>query len=204
MNLHLVQQENSAQSKSPPRKRHNLEIRAREYLTADEVKRLREAARKIGRYGFRDALLIEITYRHGLRVSELVGLVWDQIHFQDATMHVERRKNGTPATHYLEGEELRRLRQLKRESESRFLFHGDRGPLTTRAVHKIVARAGRGAGLEFSVHPHMLRHAKGYQLAQRGIDTRAIQGYLGHRDIKSTVIYTALDPARYKGFGRDD
>ena len=75
--------------------------------------------------------------------------------------------------------------------------------MTTAAVRKIVTRAGHVARLPFPVHPHMLRHAKGFQLAQKGADTRAIQGYLGHRDIKSTVIYTELDPNRFKGFGKD-
>ena len=88
--------------------------------------------------------------------------------------------------------------------KSPFVFTSERGtPISQRAVHHVIARAGECAGIAFPVHPHMLRHAKGYQLAQQGTDTRAIQGYLGHRDIKSTVVYTELDPTRYKGFGRD-
>ncbi len=207
MKLKLVQAEKTAQlaRRRPPTRRPNAESRAREYLTPDEAERLRVAAKQIGRYGFRDALLIETCYRHGLRAAEAVDLTWDQIHFDAGTIAVVRKKNGTPATHYLEGDELRRLRQLKRESPaSRFVFCSERGgPLTPRALHKIVARAGQEAGLEFPVHPHMLRHARGFVLAQRGVDTRAIQGYLGHRDIKSTVIYTELSPDRYKGFGKD-
>lgn len=115
------------------------------------------------------------------------------------------RVNGTPATHYLEGDELRQLRRLHRESaQARFVFSSERGgPLTTRTVHHIVNRAGEEAGLPFPVHPHMLRHAKGFNLAQRGVDTRAIQGFLGHRDIKSTVIYTELDPASFKRLESD-
>jgi site-specific recombinase XerD len=202
MPLRLVQPEKSEQLRKPPTRRPNSETRAREYLTADEVKRLREAAARIGRHGFRDALLIEVTYRHGLRVTETCSLTWDQVHFDDGTLSVVRVKNGTPATHFLEGDELRRL---KRETEgSRFVFCSERGgTLTTRAVHKLVARAGEKAGFEFPVHPHMLRHARGYALAARGEDTRAIQAYLGHKDIKSTVVYTDLAPGRFKGFGRD-
>jgi len=205
MALTLVQPEKSEQSRKPPTRKANRETRAREYLTSDEAKRLREAAAKVGRYGFRDSLLIEVIYRHGLRVSEACALTWDQFHFEDGTMHVTRVKNGTPSTHFLEGDEMRRLRRLKRESPaSRFVFSSERGStLTTRAVHKIIARAGEVAELEFPVHPHMLRHARGYQLAGRGVDTRAIQAYLGHRDIKSTVVYTALSPERFKGFGKD-
>ena len=54
-----------------------------------------------------------------------------------------------------------------------------------------------------SVHPHMLRHGKGYQLASEGVDTRAIQAYMGHKNIQHTVLYTQLNPKRFKGFGKD-
>lgn len=77
------------------------------------------------------------------------------------------------------------------------------GPLSSRQVHTIIARAGEAAGITFPVHPHMLRHAKDFQLAGRGEDTRAIQGYFGHKAIQHTVLYTKLDPKQYKGFGKD-
>jgi len=97
------------------------------------------------------------------------------------------------------------LRALRRENpDSPFVFCSERkGPMTTRAAFHVVARAGEKAGIEFPVHPHMLRHAKGYQLASKGIDTRAIQGYMGHRNIQHTVLYTQLDANRFKGFGKD-
>jgi len=208
MALKLVQPEKTAKfstKRLPPRRRSNKEVRVREYLTVDEVKRMREAARKIGRNGVRDALLLTVTFRHALRVSELIALLWDQVHFDDGTLHVKRIKNGRDAIHFLEGDELRQLKRLRRESPaSRFVFCSERGgPLTSRTVHHVVKRSGEAAELAFPVHPHMLRHAKGYQLAQKGVDTRAIQGYLGHRDIKSTVVYTELDPARFKGLEQD-
>ena len=208
MRLQLVQPEKTAKSRNrrrPPARRRNDELRSREYLTADEVAKVRRAARSVGRYGFRDSLLITVMYRHGLRVAELVALTWEQVHFADGTLHVKRVKNGTPATHYLEGDELRQLRRLRRESEAkRFVFCSERGgPLTNRAVHHIVRRAGAEAKIAFSIHPHMLRHSRGFLLAQKGTDTRAIQGYLGHRDIRSTVVYTALDPARFRGMESD-
>lgn len=203
MKLRLAQPENSA--KSPPVRRKNSETRAREYLTPKEVKAVIAAARSTGRYRHRDGLLITMLFRHGLRASEAVGLTWDTIHFENGTVYVTRAKRGTPGTHYLEGEELRQLRRLKRETpSSRFVFCSERGgPLTTRSVHAIVQRAGKVAQLPFDIHPHMLRHAKGFQLASKGTDTRAIQGYLGHRDIKSTVAYTALAPGRFKGLEKD-
>jgi site-specific recombinase XerD len=208
MSLKLVRTEKTAKSSArslPPLRRRNDAVRVREYLTLDEVHRLRDGARKLGRNGFRDALIITVAFRHGLRVAEVVALTWEQVHFDDGTVHVKRVKNGRPATHFLDGDELRHLKRLKREaSVSRFVFCSERGgPLTTRTVRHIVKRAGEAARLPFPVHPHMLRHARGYLLAQKGTDTRAIQGFLGHADIKSTVVYTDLSPARFAGLESD-
>ena len=202
--LRLVQRERSAKF-HPPRRKKNRDTRAREYLTLAEVKKLRDGAHASGRNGSRDSLLVLILFRHALRVAEIVSLTWDEVHFEDGTMLVRRVKNGREGVHFMEGDEIRQIKQLRRESTpSRFIFCSERGgPLSSRSVHHIVQKAGEAAGLPFPVHPHMLRHAKGFQLAQKGADTRAIQGYLGHRDIKSTVIYTELDPARFKGFGKD-
>jgi type 1 fimbriae regulatory protein FimB/type 1 fimbriae regulatory protein FimE len=139
-------------------------------------------------------------FRHGLRVSEAVDLKWDQIDLKAARVHVNRIRNGNPSTHYLEGDELRALRKLKREYDSPFLFVTERGgPLTRSTVNKLVERAGRFAGLEFPVHPHMLRHACGFALANKGLDTRLIQDYLGHKSIAHTVRYTQLATDRFRG-----
>lgn len=189
----------------PPIKCRNIEKRSREYLTAPEVKMLVDAAKSVGRHGARDALLILMTYRHALRVGEVVDLKWDQLDLDNAKFHVNRLKNGDPSVHFLEGDEIRALRKLRRACpESAFVFCSERqGPLSLNAVHKLVVRAGKLANLELSVHPHMLRHGKGYQLASKGVDTRAIQAYFGHKNIQHTVLYTSLDPARFKGFGKD-
>lgn len=194
----------SVQLLSPPRKPRNLEVRKREYLTSDEVSKLVNASKASGRYPHRDSTLIQMAYRHALRVGEVVNLKWDQIDLDTGKIHVNRLKNGDASVQPLEGFEIRALRKLKREfPDSSFLFCSERGgPLTPRAVHKIVARAGKLAGFKFSVHPHMLRHAAGYQLASKGTDTRAIQAYLGHKNIQHTVIYTKLDANRFKDFGK--
>ena len=180
-------------------------MRSREYLTPAEAKELREAAKELGRHGFRDWLLIMIMYRHGLRVGEAVDLKWDQVDSRTGKLHVNRLKNGDASVHYIEGDELRALRKLQRDyPDSPFVFVSERGgPLSARTVHAMVARAGAEAGMKFPVHPHMLRHARGYQLASKGIDTRAIQAYLGHKNIQHTVLYTKLDPNRFKGFAKD-
>ena len=90
-----------------PRRPPNLELRTREYLSESEIEALMSAARKTGRHGYRDATLILLGYRHGLRVSELVSLRWEQIDLKQGHLHVTRAKNGTPATHPLRGPELR-------------------------------------------------------------------------------------------------
>ena len=203
MELTLVQ--TAIMGKLPPKRVPNASVRSREYLTPVEVEKMLEAARGSGRHGRRDEALILLAYRHGLRVGELVALRWDNVDLSAGTLHVNRIKNGTPGVHPLRGPEIRALRQLRRDYPGTpYLFCSERkGPLTTATVRKIVARAGLLAGLTFGVHPHMLRHATGYYLAAQGQDTRAIQGYLGHRSITSTAVYTALAPGRYRDFWRD-
>jgi site-specific recombinase XerD len=187
-----------------PTRRPNAELRTREHLTAGEVEALVEAA-KTNRHGHRDATMVLIAFRHGLRAAELCDLRWDQVEFGAAVLHVRRVKNGTASTHPLRGDELRALRRLQRESEtSPFVFVSERGtPFTTAGFARVIERAAETAGLTLKAHPHMLRHACGYALANKGHDTRAIQAWLGHRSITSTAIYTALAPNRFKEFWRD-
>lgn len=191
--------------KVPPPRRKNIEVRSREYLTADEVDKLIAGARSVGRHGHRDSTMILTAYRHGLRVAELVALRWDMVDLKQGVLHVNRLKNGVTSTHPIRGPELRALRKLKREyADTPYLFVTERkGPLTTSAVRKIMARAGETAKLGLAIHPHMLRHSTGYKLANDGHDTRAIQHYLGHRSIQHTVRYTELAANRFKDFWKD-
>jgi integrase len=181
--------------------------RPREYLTEREIERVMEAARA-NRWGHRDATAILIAYRHGLRSSELVALRWDDVDFTTGKLHVRRAKGGMTSVHPLGGKELRALRKLQREtpegSRTVHVFVSERlAPLSAAGYQRMVARAGETAGFPFLVHSHMLRHSCGYKLANDGHDTRAIQHYLGHRSIASTVRYTALAPDRFKGFWKD-
>jgi integrase len=187
-----------------PRRQPNRELRSREHLTETEVENLIEAA-KDNRYGHRDATMILVAYRHGLRASEICDMRWEQIDFNSATLHVRRVKNGKPSTHPVRGDELRALRKLQREApKSPFLFVSERGgPFTTDSFNWMVKRAGRTADFPFQVHAHMLRHATGFKLAGDGHDTRSIQDYLGHKNIQHTVRYTELSPTRFKDFWRD-
>ena len=188
----------------PPRRKPNVEVRPREYLTEGEVEKLRKAAGD-NRHGHRDATMILIAYRHGLRAAELVRLQWDNVDFEQAKLHVNRAKNGSPSVHPLAGVELRALRRLKRESpETPFVFVSERGsPFTTAGFRKMVARLGEAARFKFGVHPHMLRDACGYKLANDGVDTRCLQDYMGHKNIQHTVRYTQLSSDRFKGLWKD-
>jgi integrase len=162
--LRLVAPTNENRTVEMPKRLTNAEYRTREYLTPSEVERLTKAASK-NRHGHRDATMILVCYRHGLRVSELVGLEWSQVDFTAANLHVRRRKGSTDATHPIRGDELRALRRLQREQEPRsaFIFVSERGsPFSTAGFLRMVERAGEAAKLGFPVHPHMLRHAAGF------------------------------------------
>jgi type 1 fimbriae regulatory protein FimE len=94
-------------------------VRSREYLTPDEVEKLLTAAKNTGRHGHRDTTLILLAYRHGLRMSELVALRWDQIDLKQGLVHIGRRKNGTPSNHPIRGPEIRALRTAARRRQRR-------------------------------------------------------------------------------------
>ena len=175
----------------------------RRYLTADQLGALIKAARK-GRYGRRNATLVLLMARHGLRVTEAIDLRWSQIDFSKGHLHVMRLKNGIDSVHPIEGDELRALRELKRsqEPQSAFVFTSERaGPMTRSNVAKMIEAAGDRAGLPHC-HPHQLRHTTGHLLADAGHDTRRLQLWLGHSDIKHTAAYSQLSARPFKDFWR--
>ena len=146
-----------------------------------------------------------VAYRHGLRASELVALRWDDIDLATGRLHVRRAKSGDASVHPISARESRALRKLLREAAtSPYVFISERrAPLSAAGYQRMVARAGVAAKFTFLVHSHMLRHACGFKLANDGHDTRAIQAYLSHRSIMSTVRYTALTPNRFRNFWKD-
>jgi integrase len=174
MKPHLRVVAPSNENRTVPVRRPNAELRTREYLTPAEIDKLIAVAKR-GRYGQRDATLILVAYRHGLRATEVADLEWSQVEWgRSPALHVRRAKNG----------KLRMLRELQRNTQGAFVFQTERGgPFTADAVNRLIKRIGERAGLPFQVHAHMLRHACGYAMANAGHDTRLIQDWLGHRAI---------------------
>jgi site-specific recombinase XerD len=193
------------QAPRPPARQRNSDRRPREHLTPGEVDQLIATAKQHGRYGHRNSTAILIAYTHGLRVSELVTLTWPQIDFAEGVIHVRRVKNGRPSTQPLRGGEIRALRQLRRDwPVGQFVLQSERGgPWTAAGFRKTLAAIGAAAGFPWLVHPHQLRHATGYKLANDGLDTRTLQQYLGHRSIQHTVRYTELAADRFAGLWQD-
>jgi integrase len=195
-----------AAGRKPPTIVNSSVPRPREYLTGPEIETLMAAARKSSRYGHRDATMILIAYRHGLRASEICDLQWHQVELTAGRLHVRRTKRGTPSVHPMRGDEMRALRRLQREQDpaGAHVFASERGgPMTPKSFHTLISRLGERARMPFPIHPHMLRHACGYALANAGHDTRALQAWLGHRNIQHTVRYTELSPARFRDFWKD-
>ena len=178
----------------PFRKPKNLEVRSREYLREDEVDRLMAAAKNAGRYHLRDELMILMMYRHGLRVTELCRLRWDDVDWGISHIYVNRIKNGKDSNQPIEDRELGLLTRYYRQVAARMrglttsaspcMFINERfAPIGDESVRQIVKRAGVLANFDFPVHPHMLRHGCGYYLAAKGYNTRIIQDYLGHSNL---------------------
>ena len=183
--------------------------KVRTFLLAIEVDILIKTARKHRRNSQRDAAMIILAYRHGLRVGELVSLRWEQVFLERAHIHIRRSKNGVDSVHPLLGDELRVLRALARQQgqggrPQGYVFVSERGaPMQPRNFRAMLAQLSGLAGMPFTAHPHMLRHGTGYKLANDGVDTRTIQHYLGHKNIQHTTRYTELAADRFKGLWKE-
>ena len=184
------------------------EQRERNYLTGREIERLLEAV-KGSRNEARDRCLLLLMFRHGLRVSEACALKLDQVDTESRVLHVARLKRGLSTTHPLRGDELRVIaawlkeRARMKPTGKSFFVSEQRTPLHRSTVNFAVQKYSAAASLPLSAHPHMLRHACGYALADQGADTRLIQDYLGHKQIQHTVRYTEMASGRFDGFFKD-
>ncbi len=177
----------------------------RRYLTQSEVERLLQQARE-GENAERDYCLIYMSFIHGFRVSEACGVRLSDLDLRGRCLYIRRIKNGFSTNHPLLKDELRAIRAWLavraslRGADSDWLFLSRQGnPLTRQRVYQIISQLGKAAGISVESHPHMLRHACGFALADRGIDTRLIQDYLGHKNIRHTVRYTASNAERFEG-----
>jgi site-specific recombinase XerD len=125
---------------------------------------------------------------------------WSQLDLDNTgakTFRVQRVKGSEDSTHTLDRDEVAGLRKLREVTDGPYVFISERGgPISADVVARIVTEAADAAGIGFHVHPHMLRHSTGRMLADEGLDTRLIQDFLGHRDIRNTVRYTKLSPHR--------
>lgn len=199
MHLQLVSEAFSEESTKRPPTKQKYDQSRRKHLTKSEVMTMVKAAESTGRHGDRDSLMILMAYVHGMRASELVAVRWDNIDLRAGTITVIRKKHGNNGTHDLKKEELRALRKLQKEQSSPYVFVGERGPLTERAFFNICQRAGQLAGVQVDANPHALRDGTGFGLVNAGVPLRVIQYYLGHVDIKYTVVYTQLSSVAFKG-----
>ncbi|HGT3057364.1 TPA: type 1 fimbria switch DNA invertase FimE [Klebsiella pneumoniae] len=178
----------------------------RRFLTAKEVQAMMQAARQ-GPTGERDYCLILLAFRHGMRISELLDLHYRDLDLHEGRVNVRRLKNGFSTIHPLRFDEREAIERWslvragwKAADKTDALFISRRGTaLSRQQAYRIIRSAGENAGTVTHTHPHMLRHACGYELAERGTDTRLIQDYLGHRNIRHTVRYTASNAARFAG-----
>ncbi len=182
-------------------------ISDRQHLTSREVERLIEAT-KGRRNEVRDRCLLLLMFRHGLRVSEACGIKLDQVDTESRVLHVARLKGGLSTTQPLRGDELRAIsawlkeRARMKPAGKAFFVSEQRKPLHRSTVNLLLITYSRAASLPLLAHPHMLRHACGFALADQGADTRLIQDYLGHRNIQHTVKYTATNPTRFEKLWR--
>ena len=184
-----------------------MEVSERKHLTSREVERLIEAT-KGGRNEIRDRCLLLLMFRHGLRVSEACGMKLEQVDTESRVLHVARLKGGLATTQPLRSDELRAISAwLKERARMKpigkaFFVSEQHKQLHRSTVNLLMQTYSKAASLPLLAHPHMLRHACGFALADQGADTRLIQDYLGHRNIQHTVKYTATNPVRFEKLWR--
>ncbi|MGG8220192.1 tyrosine-type DNA invertase [Klebsiella aerogenes] len=185
--------------------KNNSDIKKRNFLTQNEIESLLNAANS-GPHAARNYCLTLLCFIHGFRASEICRLRISDIDLRSKCIYIHRLKKGFSTTHPLLNKEIQALkrwldiRDEYPQSTSKWLFLSRKGnPLSRQQFYQIISASGDQAGLPLEIHPHMLRHSCGFALANMGIDTRLIQDYLGHRNIRHTVWYTASNAGRFYG-----
>lgn len=215
MNATTLQESNYVQMEIKPkrimnpkfRKPKQKDRRGPKFLTEGQVEELIQVAYKasLPSHRKRNALMLMMLFRHGLRRTEAIQLRWDQINMKDAQLHVYRLKNGKMSIHPIKERELRMINEHRKTAPSNiYVFTDSAGvPLGREGIRRMIYMVGSKSSIPYTIHPHMFRHGCGYYLANNGVDTRAIQDYLGHKDIKKTVVYTEMAPNRFNNFWKD-
>ncbi len=197
----------------PPTRQKNSAVRNRERLYLAEIDAIMVEASK-RKLGMRDSLLLEITYRHALRPSEALHLLWDDIRFEERIINIYRSKTTKPSEHAMRPREYRRLLAWKKEQATNYEFYGgdstfvfasrERGncrtadekragqPLSVRQFHRILVESARAAGIKFKVHPYMLRHTKAMELLGQDIHSEKIKHFMGHRSDGALKHYLSI------------
>lgn len=185
--------------------KNNSDIKKRNFLTQNEIESLLNAANS-GPHAARNYCLTLLCFIHGFRAREICRLRISDIDLRSKCIYIHRLKKGFSTTHPLLNKEIQALkrwldiRDEYPQSTSEWLFLSRKGnPLSRQQFYQIISASGDQAGLPLEIHPHMLRHSCGFALANMGIDTRLIQDYLGHRNIRHTVWYTASNAGRFYG-----
>ncbi|CBJ80912.1 tyrosine recombinase, regulator of fimA [Xenorhabdus bovienii str. Jollieti] len=181
----------------------------RKYLTHSEIEQLLAELEK-GPNAERNICMFFMGFIHGFRVSELLRLRMSDVDLRDRSLSVNRLKNGFSTIHPMIAREIQLIRKwmtirkkLEKFGKSEWLFISRTGePLSRQQFYKIIRNTSIKAEIAICANPHMLRHSCGYALADNGVDTRLIQDYLGHRNIRHTVIYTASNAGRFDGIWR--
>lgn len=183
----------------------NCTDKKRNFLNQYEVESLLNATNN-GPNAERNYCLTLLCFIHGFRASEVCRLQISDIDIESKCIYIRRLKKGFSTTHPLLDDEIQALklwlviRISYPHSDSEWLFLSRKGnPLSRQQLYQIISASGDNAGLPLEIHPHMLRHSCGFALANMGIDTRLIQDYLGHRNIRHTVWYTASNADRFYG-----
>ena len=179
----------------------------RNYITEEEftllitskVKTKRESERRVLRY----KAILSLLYYHGLRKMELCNLKWENLNLSTSpnNIFIQRAKNGRSGSHPLvrgEGTLLSSLKEMSVGNEY-VIENPSGGKLSRESIDKFFQTINKKSILPFNIHPHMLRHGCGYYLANKDVNLRRIQDYLGHTCISSTVIYTTLSSKKFVG-----
>jgi type 1 fimbriae regulatory protein FimB len=172
----------------------------RNFITVEELGMLLAGAAKT-RNPVRNKAILLTMFWHGLRVSELCQLKISDLDTRHGRLIVNRLKHSLATTHPVRPEVLRIIKQYlkSRNSSIRTLFLNERNDQFVRTgINHLLKRCSVLGGLPFPVNPHMLRHGCGFALANMGHDTRLIQDYLGHKEIRHTVIYTRTSAKRFE------